>query len=411
MEGCEVLIVGCGIIGLTVARELVARGAGRVVLVEKEARAGAHASGRNSGVLHAGVYYSPGTLKARFCVEGNRLLKAYCRERGLALDGCGKVIVAKDGSEAERLDEIRRRAVAGGATVRMVDEAELRHIEPHALTCERALYCPETAVVEPRQIVDSLVAELKATGRVEVRYGTRFLAPAGAGTARLSSGRIAYDYLVNAAGVYADAVAHSFSVGLNYAIVPFKGTYRRLSDAAARLVRGNIYPVPDLRNPFLGVHFTRSISGDVYVGPNALPVLGREHYGLVRGVSGESLLIVWRNLLLALSDPGYRAAALAEAAKLWPGALVRQLRRMVPALSSHDVLPSPKAGIRAQLVDLRSRRLVHDFVVIKRGRTVHVLNAVSPAFTCSMAFAPWVADVLEDDSVANDAELAPSSSS
>ncbi len=393
-ESCETLILGAGITGLTIARELVARGHGDILILEKEPALGAHASGRNSGVLHAGIYYVSDSLKARFCLEGNRLMKAFCREKGLTLKETGKVIVARNEQEIEGLRELKRRAEASGARAELIDERDLASLEPHAATCRLALYSPETAVIRPQEVLEALCAELLASGKANLLLGVRFLAPEDDRRVRTTNGVISYRRLVNAAGAFADRIAHQFGLGREYRLLPFKGTYRRLAPRCASLVRGSIYPVPDLRSPFLGVHLTRSAEDIIDVGPTAIPALGREHYGLLKGVAGEAPGILWRDAVLLLRDPGFRAAALAAPRWMVRSLVYADARRLVPDLRPHDLGPTYKVGIRAQLVHWPTKRLVSDFVVLQGEDSLHVLNAVSPAFTSSMAFARHVASLL-----------------
>lgn len=391
---CRILIVGGGITGLTIARELLSRGADGILIIEKEGRLGAHASGRNSGVLHAGIYYSPGTNKARFSVEGNRLMKEYCRERGLGLEESGKVIVAGDDGKLEGLSELKRRADSSGAESRIIDDRELSEIEPHAARRGRALYSPNTAVISPLEILNSIKEELLASGKVDILFGTSFNAIKGSSTAVTSGGDVKFQKLVNSAGTFADRVAKSFGLGERYRILPFKGTYKKLTPEASHLVRGNIYPVPDLRNPFLGVHFTRGPDGDVYIGPTAIPALGREEYGFLDDLSAETLSILFRDSVLFFTNKSFRAAAFSEIRKYSRKYLYQEARRLVPELKEADLRDTPKAGIRPQLVDWTSKELVMDFLVLKEPGSIHILNAISPAFTCSMAFAKHAVDTL-----------------
>ncbi|MBI4729286.1 MAG: L-2-hydroxyglutarate oxidase [Acidobacteria bacterium] len=394
MEGCEVLVVGAGITGLAIARELCARGAGDVRILEKEPELGAHASGRNSGVLHAGIYYTPDTLKARYCVEGNRLMKEYCRARGLTLVECGKVIVARDASDLPALDDLKRRADAAGARASFVTPGELAEIEPHAATFERALHSPDTAVIRPKEILESLARDLVASGRARIRFGVALSGVSG-GVARTTAGPVRYERLVNAAGAHADRVARLFGVGREYRVLPFKGTYRRLRPGRTDLCRGCIYPVPDLRTPFLGVHFTRGADGVVHLGPTAVPALGRESYRGAEGLGLESLEILAREARLLATDPVFRSAALDEPRRWVRRSFLAEARRLVPSLAPGDLARSSKVGIRPQLVHLPTRRLEMDFVLVREGPTLHVLNAISPAFTSSMAFARRAVDVME----------------
>ncbi|HEU4384621.1 MAG TPA: L-2-hydroxyglutarate oxidase [Anaeromyxobacteraceae bacterium] len=389
-DRAEVLVVGGGIVGLTLARELVLAGRGEVVVLEKEPELGRHASGRNSGVLHAGVYYAEGTLKARSCLAGNRLMRAYCRQKGLPVLETGKVIVARSEEELPALEELHRRATANGARVEMVDERSLADIEPLARTAGRALFSADTAVVDPKAVLQALAADLAGSGRCRLVTECRFLGLAAPGVAETSLGRVAFRRLVNAAGAHCDAVARAFGLAGHYRLIPFKGIYRQLRAGRDYPVRGNIYPVPDVRNPFLGIHFTRGAHGEVTLGPTAIPALGRENYGLLRGIDRGGPAIVLADAALFLKNPRFREVALTEPRKYLPGAFARDAARLVKRFDPADFERSPKVGIRAQLVDWRTKELVMDFLVEARDESVHVLNPISPAFTASMEIARTV---------------------
>lgn len=395
METADFVICGSGIVGLTLARELTARGADSIFIIEKERAPGLHASGRNSGVLHAGIYYSQGSERARTCLQGNRLMKAYCRERGLPLLENGKVIVASSPEQLPTLDELHRRAMTNGADVVMVDERELAAIEPGAITVERALHSRDTAVISPKAILSSLREELELCGRVRFGFGRKVLGrkPDAPRTLLTCQGPVRYNFFINAAGAHADKVAAFFDAGRKYRLLPFKGLYRQLKPERTNLVRGSIYPVPDIRNPFLGVHFTRSVGCEVHIGPTAIPAFGRENYGILKGLDFEALEIILRDARLFLSNKTFRSVALSEPRKYLFEAFFADACRLLRGLKPEDVAPSSKVGIRPQLVDIESGRLVMDFLVERGEAELHVLNAISPAFTSSMAFASRLADM------------------
>jgi len=387
VDRADVLIVGGGIIGLTLARELVAQGRTGVVVLEKEPELGRHASGRNSGVLHAGIYYAPETLKARSCLSGNRLMRAYCKDKGLPLVEAGKVVVARSEEEQPVLEELHRRAVANGARVELIDEKQLAEIEPAARSAGRALFSRDTAVVDPKAILAQLRADLEMSGRARVLTGRTFVGLSAPGTAVTTAGPIRYERFVNAAGAHCDRVARHFGVGREYRLIPFKGIYRKLRHGAAFEVRGNIYPVPDIRNPFLGVHFTRSARGDVYVGPTAIPAFGRENYGVLGGLDAEAFALLGRDVALFFANPKFRAVALTEPRKYVARWFNRDAARLVKEFRPADFGRADKVGIRPQLVDWRTKQLVMDFLVEAKDESLHVLNPVSPAFTSSMHLA------------------------
>ena len=389
-EHADVVVIGGGIVGLSLAREIAARGAGDVLVLEKEDSLGRHASGRNSGVLHAGIYYAPDSRKAKTCLAGNLLMRAYCREKGIPVLDCGKVVVAREESELPVLDELARRATANGARIEMLDEKALTAVEPSARTVGRALWSRMTAVVDPNEVLASLRADLEAGGRVRIRTGVEVVAAAGPSAIRTTGGEIGYGRLVNAAGAHCDRVARMFGVGEHYRLIPFKGIYRKLRKDARLVVNGNIYPVPDPRNPFLGVHFTRSVHGDVYLGPTAIPAFGRENYGILAGIDGDAPRIALEDAILFFRNPGFRSVALSEPRKYIPAFLHRDAARLVHGFDPSEVESAEKVGIRPQLVDWRTKQLLMDFIVERAGNTLHVLNPISPAFTSSMELARQV---------------------
>lgn len=389
-ERAEILIVGAGIIGLTIARELVRTGHGDIVIIEKEPELGVHASGRNSGVLHAGIYYSPDSLKAKSCLNGNFLMRAYCKEKGLPLLENGKVIVTRTPAELPVLDELMRRATANGAKVEMIDEKQLAEIEPNARTVERALFSHYTAVVDPKAVLKSLKQDLESTGLVKIHLGCKLTGLKGSGRAETSRGEIGFRRFINAAGAYCDKVAGLFGVGGKYRLIPFKGVYRLLREDAPYTVNSSIYPVPDIRNPFLGVHFTRSVHGHVYLGPTAIPALGRENYGIIGGIDAEAFSIAYEDLVLFFANRPFRNVALTEPVKYLPSYFYKDAARLVKQLAPDDLVKASKVGIRPQLVDWETKELVMDFLVVAEGDSLHVLNPISPAFTSSMDLAQGI---------------------
>ncbi len=386
-DRADILIVGGGVIGLTLARELAARGRKDILVLEKEAALGKHASGRNSGVLHAGIYYAPDSLKARSCLSGNRLMRAFCKDHGLTVRESGKVIVAREEREQPTLEELHRRAAANGARVEFVDEKQLADIEPSARTAGRALFSRDTAVVDPKAVLAALRTDLEATGQVRIVTGCRFLGLSAPSIAATEGGHIRFERFVNASGAHCDRVARAFGLAQDLRLIPFKGIYRKLRKGASFPVNGNIYPVPDVRNPFLGVHFTCSAAGEVYLGPTAIPALGRENDGLVSGVDIGAAGILLSDAVLFVRNPAFRSVALTEPRKYVPSYFYRDAARLVRSFDPSLFERAQKVGIRPQLVDWKTKALVMDFRVDAVDGSVHVLNPVSPAFTSSMDLA------------------------
>lgn len=390
-----ILIVGAGIVGLTITRKLVQRGYGDIAILEKEPDVGYHASGRNSGVLHAGIYYAPDSMKAVTCLDGNLRMQAYCQRNGLPLENTGKVIVARNESELPVLNTLYERAQANGAKVDLIDEKALAKIEPNAKTFKQAIYSHYTAVVDPKKVLQTLREDLESTGQVQFYFGHQFLDLQGNRTVVTNRGKFGFERLINAAGAHSDRIAKAFGLGKQFRLIPFKGIYHRLADHRAHLVKGSIYPVPDIRNPFLGVHFTRNVYGDVYIGPTAIPAFGRENYGLIKGIDGEAPKILLNDATLFVHNKQFREVALTEPHKYRFHRFFKDAATLVKELKTSDLVPSPKAGIRAQLVDWRTKELVQDFCLLKNSNSLHILNPVSPAFTGSMVIADKVVGEFE----------------
>lgn len=392
----DFVIAGAGIVGLSIARALRLRYPDQsVVVLEKEPLIGAHASGRNSGVLHSGIYYPEGSLKAKICAAGARRMAEYCDERRLPIRRAGKVILPTRPADGDRLEMLQARGRANGAHFEIVDAAGLKEIEPDAHSADpagRALYNPDTASVEPKEVTQGMAAELRDLG-VEIRLGVAAW-PEADGTLRVNGSPLAYGHLVNAAGAFADKVAHAMGVGRRYRIMPFKGCYYRLRDGASVTSRGLIYPVPDLRFPFLGVHTTVTPAGKIYLGPSAAPAFGRENYRGIEGFSAADVSVIAARMLeyYVRNANGFRHYVHAELPRLVKPGFLRAARALIPALRAEDLLPDRKVGIRAQLVDRQTGTLEMDFVIEQGERSTHVLNAVSPAFTCALPFGEMVAE-------------------
>ena len=397
MATIRVGIVGGGIIGVALARQVA--GLGRdvaVTVLEKEPELARHQTGRNSGVVHAGLYYTPGSLKARLCRRGVGLLSEFCAANGLTYDRCGKVVVALDQTELGRLEAIGERAVANGVPgVRMIGREELAELEPHVQGIA-ALHSPSTAVVDYRAVTRRLADDAAAHGAgIRTGVAVRGIRQDGAGVEVDAGGeRLRFDALVICGGLHTDRLARLAGGDDDPRVVPFRGEYYELAPDRRSLVRGLVYPVPDPRYPFLGVHLTRRVDGGVLVGPNAVLALAREGYR-------------WRDLrprdlAETLAWPGFRRMA----ARHWRtgvrevvGSLSRRAfcdaaRRYVPELQPADLLRA-RSGVRAQAV-ARDGSLVDDFRISRRGRVVAIRNAPSPAATSSMAIAEHIAAWLFD---------------
>jgi len=394
MVETDFLIIGAGIIGLSVAKELSCRFKdARIVITEKETEPAYHASGRNSGVLHAGFYYSSDSLKARFTAEGNRILTEYCLEHGIPINRCGKVVVAKDEKELNGIFELKRRGELNNVNVQLIDEKELEDIEPNANTYKKALYSPTTSAVNPKEVSIHIADSLKS--KVIFIFQNPMLKIKN-DIAITNKGKIRFKHLINCAGLYADKIAHQFGVGLRYTMLPFKGVYLKYTDSS--LLQKHVYPVPDLEYPFLGVHFTKTVDGQVKVGPTAMPAFWREQYNGTENfkLSELSEIFFHTSRLFITNTFNFRRLALEELRKHMKKYLIKQSCHLVKKIDINNFGGYSSPGIRAQLFDKSCSNLVMDFVVEHGERSTHILNAVSPAFTCSLAFAKYVVDNIKN---------------
>lgn len=384
-------IIGGGIVGLAIGRQLAREHPGMtVVVLEKEDRVGAHQTGHNSGVVHAGIYYRPGSLKAELCARGRQLLRDYCAEHHLPYDECGKLVVAVDAAELGRLDALERTAQENGVPgLRRLDAEGIREIEPHAAGVA-ALHSPATAITDFVAVAEALAEEIRERG------GDVLLATPALGVRRANagievetpSGRHRFDRLVVCAGLQADRVARWVGDVDGPRTVPFRGEYLSVVPEKRGLVRGLVYPVPDPRYPFLGVHFTRRVSGELEIGPNAVLALAREGY--------RRRDLDWADVRDLASWPGFwrmaathwRTGVREVRGSVSLQAYLRDARRYVPDIGLEDVVRG-RCGIRAQAVD-RDGTLVDDFRIHEAGGITSIRNAPSPAATSSLAIAEHV---------------------
>ena len=389
----DVIIIGGGVVGLGVGLEITRRFPGkRLLVLEKEDRVARHQSGHNSGVIHSGVYYKPGSLKARLCVTGAAAMVEFCREHGIAHQVCGKVIVATEEDELPRLEDLRKRGEANGLTgLRLIGREELREIEPNAAGL-RALIVPTTGITDYAVVCQKYAELITANG------GTVQTSAAASGIKRSTSeivvetanGAFSTAALINCAGLYSDRISRMAGDDPGVMIVPFRGEYYDLTPERASLVKALIYPVPDPRFPFLGVHFTRRITGNVDAGPNAVLALAREGYrhgniNLWDLASSLSYGGFWR-----MARKNWRSGLGEWHRSLSKAAFVRALQRLLPQITADDLVPGG-SGVRAQALK-PDGALVDDFQFVPSGRVLHVLNVPSPAATASLMIGKSIVD-------------------
>ena len=390
----DYLIIGAGIIGLAIARDLRTRFPEAIIaIIEKEPDVAYHSSGRNSGVLHAGFYYTADSLKARFTRDGNRQMREYCYAKRLQINETKKVVVAKDESELPALLELEKRGKTNGVEVKIIDEKELAEIDPNIKTFKHALWSPSTATVDPVEVNQAIKEELKQKG-VQFFFGEGYASRVDGNKIKTTKGNIfSATKLINAAGLYADRVAKNFGYSKKYTIIPFKGIYLKYT-GTNNPVKTNVYPVPNLKNPFLGVHYTVTVDGHVKIGPTSVPAFWRENYkGMQSFRLGEMSSILTREAKLFLKNSfGFRNLAIDEVKKYNRKYFTGLAASMVHSLDRKGFTDWGRPGIRAQLLDVTTDELVMDFIIEGDSDSTHVLNAVSPAFTCSFPFAAYVVD-------------------
>lgn len=395
-EPVDLAIVGAGIIGLATAHRYIAKHPGQSVLIlERESGFAHHQTGRNSGVLHSGIYYAPGSMKAELAVAGRSAMVDFCQERGIDHEVCGKVIVATRDDEIERLRALSGRAELNGLSAELIDAGRLTEIEPHCNGIE-ALYVPSTGIVSYSKVCEALRIEIEESGG-SVRFDTSVLnveeSEVGARIST-SGGEIFARFLVNCAGLRCDQVAGMVNAAEGNRIVPFRGEYYELVPERSHLVKGLIYPVPDPSFPFLGVHLTRMIDGSIHAGPNAVLAFSREGYRWRDVQPSQILEHVTNRGLWKLARKYWRTGAGEVWRSLNKAAFVRALQRLVPEIESKDLEASP-AGVRAQAMDANGE-LLDDFAITRSGNSLHVINAPSPAATASLEIGGRIVEMIEE---------------
>jgi L-2-hydroxyglutarate oxidase LhgO len=391
----DLIVLGAGITGLSVARQkLLDEPDCEILIIEKECKIGMHGSGRNSGVLHSGIYYPSDTLKAKFCAEGSKLMTNYCRKHNLPILQCGKVILPTKYEDESQVNLLYNRGMKNGALVEIISQKELNEIEPEASTMvQKALYSPNTSVVDPCKVLEKIQFELINAG-VTILFNEKVKSanPDSSTIKTNKDNSFQYAHLVNCTGQHSDAVSKVFGVGEKYTILPFKGLYYGLHKNSNIQLNGLIYPVPDLNVPFLGIHSVKLIDGSTYFGPTAIPAFGRENYQGFKGVNIKDATSISYYLAKQYigNKQGFRSYTHQEIHKIFKSEFLKSMQKLVPRISGNDLIVSQKVGIRAQLLDTKKGELVMDFLVERVDNTTHVLNAVSPAFTSAFSFAKYI---------------------
>ena len=385
-------LIGGGIVGLSTAYHLVhTYPQAKILILEKEKALGLHQTGNNSGVIHSGIYYKPGSLKARFATKGNREMTDFCEKYGIPYERCGKVIVATKEDELPLLHDLYERGTANGLTLRKLNPEQLQETEPHVQGLG-AIHVPSTGIVNFKQVLNVLAHIVKDQG-VEIRLGAEAEDIAENGEhadIQTEIETVRTRFLINCAGLFSDRIARMTNVPLNMKIVPFRGEYYELKPEKQYLVKNLIYPVPNPAFPFLGVHFTRMISGTVHVGPNAVLGLKREGYRKTDVHLRDSWEVLTYPAVWKIASR-YVSVGVGEMVRSFSKrAFVRSLQQFIPEITASDLIPA-SAGVRAQALT-RDGRFVDDFVIAKSERAIHVCNAPSPAATASLVVGKYIVD-------------------
>jgi len=392
---CDVLIIGAGVVGLATGIALLqSRPSLKVIIAEKESSIAKHASGRNSGVIHAGFYYSPDSLKAKFCRDGNFELRKLAKKYEIPVKDVGKVVVSRNADEDLRLETLFQRGIANGVELEIHPEEKLKDYEPLAITYKRFMWSPNTGISDSKAVVQAMLDEFTLLGG-SIEFDSKFKPIERQGEIVDAENEFRFKHLVNAAGAQADRISRSVGVGTEYAMLPFMGVYRSTSEKSLPL-RRLVYPVPHPINPFLGVHFTLTMDGKTKIGPTAIPILGREQYSLATGWSASDIAQAFKGIksLITGGSHDFGAILRSEWPKVIEKLLIKESTKLVPSAGLVGDWQRKPPGIRAQLVHLPSGKLEQDFIVTSQANATHILNAVSPGWTSSIPFGSYIARIV-----------------
>jgi L-2-hydroxyglutarate oxidase LhgO len=395
LENYDYVIIGAGIIGISLGIELLTqKPTKKILIIDKETRPGVHASGRNSGVLHAGFYYSPDSLKAKFCKQGNLELKKFCNTNNLEVKVTGKVVVCQDKNDVTRLMSLFERGIANGVEIELLESKELTRIEPAAQTVDKFIWSPTTAVGNPKEIIKKLAEKFTKMGGL-FRFNSRVKLINKSNEVLIEGDGyiLSATSIINSAGAYASELAKQVGVGHEYVCLPFLGAYRK-SEFVAGNPKRLVYPVPNPINPFLGVHTTNTLSDEIKIGPTAFPVIGKEQYKFLDGFNAKELrdFYLATKTLLKSDSVNILGLAKSEGIKLFKRPLIKKAKRLTNTLDLNQKWTNYPAGIRAQIVNLDTKVIEMDYIVRSDKNVVHILNAVSPGWTSSIPFSRWIVE-------------------
>jgi L-2-hydroxyglutarate oxidase LhgO len=389
------VIIGAGIVGISVGIAILENNSRKkVLIIDKENKPGFHASGRNSGVIHAGFYYSPDSLKAKFCRLGNLELKKFCKENGLKIFETGKVVVCQNKQDVTRLEHLYDRGIANGVDIEILNEKELNSREPSAKTINKFIWSPTTAVGNPKDIIEKLSEKfIRFGGKFQFNVKSKLVNKNGEVIVKSDVGIFRSQSIINAAGAYAAELAHQVGVGQEYICLPFLGAYKK-SNLLASNPKRLIYPVPNPINPFLGIHTTNTLDNKIKIGPTAFPVVGKEQYRIRDGFSLSELneFLKASKMLLESENIDLIGLAREEGVKLFKKPLIKRASKLSNSLKKNKNWQFHPAGIRAQIVNTETKSLEMDYIIREDKNVIHILNAVSPGWTSAIPFARWIVE-------------------
>ena len=389
------IVIGAGIVGISLGLAILERNQNKkVLIIDKEPEPGIHASGRNSGVLHAGFYYSPDSLKAKFCRLGNLELKNFCKENEIPILETGKVVVCQTKSDVTRLEELYRRGIANGVDIELLDSTDLNKIEPAATTIDKFIWSPTTAVGNPKVVITKLAEKfVKNGGKFQFNCTAQLVSTKDEILIETNHGTYSAVSMINSAGAYAADLAKQVNVGNQYVCLPFLGAYKK-----SKLVDSNpkrlVYPVPNPVNPFLGVHTTNTLNGEIKIGPTAFPVIGKEQYRFRNGFSSNEFKEFLKASKSLINSDSVELLGLAreEFMKLYTRPLLKRTEKLSSSLTRNKNWQKHPAGIRAQIINTETNAIEMDYIVESQKNVVHILNAVSPGWTSAIPFTRWVVE-------------------
>lgn len=400
-QSYNLVVIGAGIIGLVSALKIKQKFPDyKILILDKEKNSVSHGTGRNSGVIHSGIYYPPETLRAKYCVSGSKQMKEYVKEKNLWIDECGKILLPTSKESLKTIDILMERSIKNGVEANLLSAKQINELEPNANPVyDIGIHIPFTSIVDPKEVALSIKHDLEKLG-VEILYSSAVSEiDSESGLVKFNNNEITSNLIINSAGLQSDTIAKKANYKTDYSFSPFKGKYWYVSDAGFKMTR-LLYPIPNLDLPFLGIHTVHNKKGKVYIGPSSTPVFGRENYSGLKGLKISEFIYLLFSFTkkILFNTNGLRTLAFREFSLILPNGVFNEAKNLVKGLNKSSFkLSNEKVGIRSQIFDKKERSLVSDFMVEKQHKVIHILNAISPAFTASFGLADYILEEYSDD--------------